>query len=138
MGRHKLDIDESKVENYARLGLSMRDIALLLGCAPSVIRHRFSETYKRARAERRAAIYKMQWDSAKGDKENSPNVTMQIWLGKNELNQTDKQTHEHKGHVRTTHDFDPEALKAFTDDELLKFERAFAGGARRNGAPGRN
>lgn len=67
------------------LGLSRRVISAMLGTCEQVVRRRFKKEYNLGRAKRLAAIAKGQWDSAKGG-----NVAMLIWLGKNELGQSDK------------------------------------------------
>jgi hypothetical protein len=121
-GRPKLDLDENAIANYARLGCSMRDIGLLMQCSPNVIKERFKKVFDRARAERRASIRKMQWDSAKGaagtkDTPAAPaNVTMQIWLGKNELGQQDKHVIKNTGTVKHKHDAEKSLLAQLKGD----------------------
>ena len=86
-GRPKLDLDLAKIEQYAMLGLSRRVIAALLECCEKTLRERddASKAYLAGRAKRLAQIAKSQWDSLK-----KGNVTMAIWLGKNELGQSDQ------------------------------------------------
>lgn len=88
---NKSEIDLSKVEQYSMLGLSRRAIAELVGCDESTLRGRedCEKVYRSGRAKRLAAVAKAQWDSLK-----SGNVTMAIWLGKNELGQSDHPTSE--------------------------------------------
>lgn len=101
MGRPKLDIHDDEVYKLARLGASNVDIADFFGCAESTIRGRFCEILKKGRAERRNTLRQWQWDAAAGG-----NVTMLIWLGKQDLGQADK--------VQTT----SRDVTKMTDDEL--------------------
>jgi len=86
VGRPKVNVDLDKVEQYAMLGLSRRIIAALLGFEETRIRRRgeVSAAYELGRAKRMVTVAKAQWDLLK-----SGNVAMAIWLGKNELGQSD-------------------------------------------------
>lgn len=85
MPRPKAQIDENEVALLAYEGASNRDIAALLGVDHQTIANRFSPLLGKKRAERRLALRQMQWAKAEaGDS------TMLIWLGKNELDQTDR------------------------------------------------
>lgn len=85
MSRALADIDEVEVARLARDGASNREIAALVGCDEGTIRGRFSATVTKMRAERRI------WLRARQNKlADEGNVTMLIWLGKNELEQTDR------------------------------------------------
>jgi hypothetical protein len=85
VARPRLNIDPKLVENYARLGASNTEIADCFGCDEGTIRKRFSEILAKARATRKRSLRRMQWAAAK-----KGNVTMLIWLGKNELKQTEQ------------------------------------------------
>jgi hypothetical protein len=78
-------LDERLVAQLAFEGASDRDIAAILGCDHTTIASRFSPILKKRRAERRLEIRRKQ-NVCYGE----GNVTMLIWLGKNELDQTDK------------------------------------------------
>jgi hypothetical protein len=84
-GRPKLKIDPDRVEQYAMLGLSGRVIAELLNCDEKVLRNRYRSQLVAGRARRLAQVAKAQWDLLK-----SGNPAMAIWLGKNELGQSDQ------------------------------------------------
>lgn len=88
MARPPKPISEKEVSNYARLGASNVDIAEMVGVDEKTIRNRFSEILAKSRAKRRTVIRGWQFDAAKNG-----NVTMLIWLGKQELGQSDKQEH---------------------------------------------
>jgi hypothetical protein len=92
MARPRKQIDTTKVHEMALSGCSNTEIANALGCGETTIRTRFGEIVDKARSTRRWRLRKMQNKAAE-----SGNVTMLIWLGKNELEQSDKQTHEHTG-----------------------------------------
>jgi hypothetical protein len=85
MSRPLADIDEEKVARLARDGASNREIAALVGCDEGTIRGRFSALVTKKRAERRVWLRARQNKSA-----DEGNVTMLIWLGKQELDQADK------------------------------------------------
>ena len=78
------DIDAKQVQNLLKSsGLS--EIAAFLNCHVDTITNRFQEIYEKGREKGKARLRDLQLQSAiKG------NVTMQIWLGKQYLNQTDK------------------------------------------------
>lgn len=85
MGRPAKNIDPKLVEAFAKLGATNVDIADYCMCDEAVIRKRFSDVLAKARANRRIKLREMQWKSAEAG-----SVAMQIWLGKQELGQTDK------------------------------------------------
>jgi hypothetical protein len=89
----KLNIDLDAVEQYATLGLSRRVIASLLGFEETRIRRRgeVSAAYELGRAKRMVAVAKAQWQLLAAG-----NATMAIWLGKNELGQSDHPLHQGK------------------------------------------
>lgn len=84
-GRLPLDIDESQVESLATIQCTAEEIGYVLGCSGDTIRERFSEAYKRGRESGKASLRRKQWKLA--DK----NAIMAIFLGKNYLDQKDKQ-----------------------------------------------
>lgn len=85
MARPKLKIDEKQVVKLASEGASNRDIAALFGVDDVTIANRFSALLGKARAERRMKLRKFQWNSA-----SHGNVAMQIWLGKQLLDQSER------------------------------------------------
>lgn len=86
MGRPEIDIDCGEVERLAMLGLSRRAIAALVGCDESTLRKRgdAEEAYAHGRARRLETIAEAQMEILKGG-----NPSMAIWLGKNDLGQSD-------------------------------------------------
>lgn len=84
MARPKLDIDPNVVAAMAFAGSPTVEIAAYLGCDEGTIRKRFSEILTKERAGRKHKLRQLQWAAAtKG------NVTMLIFLGKQELGQKD-------------------------------------------------
>lgn len=86
MGRPKTPVDENQVEKLAALGATNCEIGDFFGLSESTIRERFREELTKGRADMKLRLRQLQWKSAQNG-----NVTMQIWLGKQLLGQTDKQ-----------------------------------------------
>lgn len=79
------DIDAEQVEKLAEKFWHKSEIAAFLNCHVDTITNRFQELYEKGKEKGKARLRDLQLQSAiKG------NVTMQIWLGKQYLNQTDK------------------------------------------------
>lgn len=111
MSRKKLDIDPKKVETLARHGMTNLEIAEVFDCDNSTIGKRFSKILTKGRADRKHSLRRRQWKAAM-----QGNIPMLIWLGKNELDQSDK--------LETKHSGDPEkpvivkVLKGVSLDDL--------------------
>ena len=86
MGRPKLAIDPSDVTKLASYGLTNMEIADFLNCSEGSIRGVFSNNVQKGRSELKMKLRKKQINVAM-----SGNTTMLVWLGKNYLNQTDRQ-----------------------------------------------
>ena len=91
-GRPRLAIDPQIVQRAASIGCNPGEIAAVCNVSERTFTDRMKDTpalaeaYSHGQREGRATLRRLQWQSAvKG------NVTMQIWLGKNMLGQTDKQ-----------------------------------------------
>ena len=78
--------EQKAVEEMARFGCPDVDICSIFDISISLLRTAFPKVLKIKRAERRNAIRMAQTRLALEDK----NTSMLIWLGKNELEQTDK------------------------------------------------
>tara|TARA_B100000575_G_scaffold236578_1_gene198552 strand:- start:226 stop:525 length:300 start_codon:yes stop_codon:yes gene_type:complete len=79
----KHNIDTKQLQNLARLGCTNIEIADFFGCSENTIR-RYGEYLTKGRAECKMRLRQMQWRSAE-----KGNVTMQIFLGKQVLGQSD-------------------------------------------------
>jgi len=91
-GRPHVALDVKQIEQLAYDGCKNSEIAFILGCDDQTLTDNYSRILDKKRAERKAAFRKRQtFQALHGD------TTMLIWLGKNELEQMDKQAVEHSG-----------------------------------------
>lgn len=81
----KLDIDAEQVQKLAKYGVSNVAIADFFGCSESTIRGRFCESLAKGRAERKITLHQRQYEAA-----DNGNIAMLIWLGKQDLGQSEK------------------------------------------------
>lgn len=101
-GRPRKEIDKKIFEGMCRIQCTQEEIADLLECDVNTINawckrtynQGFSEVFRQNRGKGKVSLRRMQWKTAEAG-----NVTMQIWLGKNLLGQTDKQEIEHNGSI---------------------------------------
>jgi hypothetical protein len=84
------DIDPEVVDRLAAIHCTIDEIGAVVGCSRDTIERRFREQVETGKAKGRASLRRMQWKSAEAG-----NATMQIWLGKQCLEQTDKTTIHH-------------------------------------------
>ena len=86
-GRPKREIDWAKVEGLARFHCTPEEIANFMEIPPRTLtgRDEFSQIYKKGIDAGKMSLRRWQFKSAENG-----NVTMQIWLGKQLLGQTDK------------------------------------------------
>ena len=81
----KYNIDIKQLKNLARFGCTNKEMGEFFGCSPDLIGKSYSDIITKGRAEMKLRLRQLQWKSAERG-----NVTMQIWLGKQMLGQTDK------------------------------------------------
>lgn len=84
-GRPKADIDKTELIKLAGYGCNDTELGDFFNVHPTTIYKRFSNILIKARAERKSKLRKKQFEVAV-----SGNVAMLIWLGKQELGQTEK------------------------------------------------
>lgn len=106
-GRPKIEFDpdaESDAEEFSGFGATNEEIASHLGIPPTTLDRRFGESIKRGRLKFHTSLRRLQARSAKGyweierdsagkevgKKFVQPSWAMQIWLGKQYLNQKDR------------------------------------------------
>ena len=89
MGRPKLNIDPVVVEKLASIHCTMNEIASVVGCSVDTLENRFSEIIKTGRNKGKASLRRLQWATAE-----KGNAVMQIWLGKQLLDQKNSYTIE--------------------------------------------
>jgi hypothetical protein len=85
MARPKKEIDADQVIRLAAIQCSYEEMAAVLDCDPSTLTRRFAQAIKKGREQGKSSLKRLQWESA-----HKGNITMQIWLGKQYLGQTDK------------------------------------------------
>lgn len=84
--------DFEKVKGMIAISCTAEEIASVLGCSPDTLGRRlrergfdnFADAYKRFAGKGKASLRRLQYKSAEAG-----NVTMQIWLGKQWLDQSD-------------------------------------------------
>ena len=86
----KYNIDTNEVEKLAGYGCTNIEIADFFGCSSDLIEKSYSEFLRKGRADLKKRLRKAQIDTAVAG-----NPTMLVWLGKQMLNQTDRQEIEH-------------------------------------------
>lgn len=113
-GRPKIQIDFETVNKLCKIQCIGEEIASILGISYDTLELRiksdysmsFTEYYKKESAGGKASLRRMQWKAAE-----KGNPTMLVWLGKQYLQQTDKQAIEYSGNIRNT-------IEVLTDKEL--------------------
>ena len=91
-GRPPIKLDEERIGRLAFSGCKNSEIAHVVGCDDQTLTNNYSLILDKKRAERKAALRSKQTERAlKGD------IPMLIFLGKNDLEQTDRQTQEIPG-----------------------------------------
>jgi hypothetical protein len=87
MGRPKIEIDYNLCENLAKIQCTQEEIAQMIGVSTRTLQRdeEFCRIYKKGMDQGKMSIRRQQFKSAE-----SGNVTMQIWLGKQYLNQRDR------------------------------------------------
>lgn len=104
IGRPKKHIDYEVAEKLAAMMCTQEEIANYFDvCVRTLQRdEEFCRCYKRGMDKGRMSIRRQQYKSAEAG-----NVTMQIWLGKNYLGQSDKQDHNLTGDLGLSINFVP-------------------------------
>ncbi len=81
----KYQIDTEELEKLASYGCTVNECAEFFGCPPRVISDSYREVYRKGFVSLKKRLRMAQIKSALGG-----NATMLIWLGKNYLEQSDK------------------------------------------------
>lgn len=94
-GRPPLEIDEAMLYEAAKTHASFEQLARIFGVGPQSLSFnvKFRDIILKARAEKQKDLLSAQFQTAISDR----NPTMQIWLGKQYLDQKDVQRQEHSG-----------------------------------------
>ena len=93
-GRPPMKIDKEVVRKLASIQCTLREIAAFVGCDEKTIRNKFSDLIATTRDMGKVSLRRKQYEKAM-----EGNVTMLIWLGKNELGQQDRQDYVHTGNI---------------------------------------
>lgn len=116
MGRPLKQIDQKLFEGMCRIQCTQEEMCDLLECNVDTLtdwckrtyNQTFSEVFRQKRGQGKVSLRRMQWKTAEAG-----NVTMQIFLGKNLLGQSDKQEIEHSGEINNP-------MSELTVEELRK------------------
>ena len=85
MARPKAGIDTESIKKLAHLHCTFDEIASFCNVSTMTLQRRFVHTIKRGREMGKISLRRTQFEKAIGG-----NVVMQIWLGKQHLDQRDK------------------------------------------------
>lgn len=85
-GRPRVRIDEAALYELAKIHCTYPEMAAVLRVDERTIRRRHARLVQKGKEEGKASLRRMQFKAAEGG-----NVTMMIWLGKQQLGQTDRQ-----------------------------------------------
>jgi hypothetical protein len=99
MGRPRIEIDWDEFDKLCAIQCTLNEIASWFDCSIDTIENRvkevhgitFSEYFDQKRGKGKASLRRLQFQLAE-----SGNPTMLIWLGKQWLDQSDKQEIDHK------------------------------------------
>lgn len=85
MARPKAEINPDDVLYLAGIGCKNTEIAIKLGCSPDTLERRFAGELALGKVNLKIRLRELQFQMAR------KNPNMQIWLGKQYLDQTDKE-----------------------------------------------
>mgnify|MGYP006409564103 FL=1 len=95
VGRPRIKINSDQVENLAEFGCTTLEIAKFFKCDESTVRKRHKEDMVRGREKMKIKLRQIQFKLAE------TNAAMSIFLGKNYLAQTDRQSIDLTGNLET-------------------------------------
>jgi hypothetical protein len=109
MARPRIDIDYGKAKKLAEIQCTIAEIAHVMEVSITKLQRdaEFRVMYDREREKGKTSLRRMQWSSAR-----KGNVAMLIWLGKQYLAQSDKQSLVADVEVKRS-------ASELTDDELI-------------------
>ena len=111
MGRPRKMVDEKAILELASKGRTLTEIAAYCGVSDDTISRRFAEVIKRGKSLMRGSLRAKQFELAMRG-----NPTMLVWLGKQELGQTDKQQ------LSGRFEHEPTDLSHLSDEQLREIE----------------
>ncbi len=117
-GRPPLDIDPEQVERLSAIHCTHEEMAAVLGCSTDTLVRRFADRIEKGRERGKASLRRRQFEMAMaGDR------TMLIWLGKQYLEQADKNEHTGRGGkpIETEHT-EKRVYEWVIGDKTIQFE----------------
>lgn len=84
-----------QIQKLAELQCNNREIAYIMGCSRETIERHYRDEVDLGKTEGKIKLRRAQWRNAIENE----NVTMQIWLGKNVLGQTDSPLDEESNQI---------------------------------------
>tara|TARA_R110000787_G_scaffold17831_3_gene55227 strand:+ start:396 stop:743 length:348 start_codon:yes stop_codon:yes gene_type:complete len=94
-GRPKIEVDVNILKNLCEIQCTVKEMAWVLGVSTDTLNRNYADIISAGKAQGKVALRRAQWRNAM----EKNNVTMQIWLGKNILNQTDSPLDEEAGQI---------------------------------------
>jgi hypothetical protein len=91
MAGKRKKVNEKQLFELARIGCTDKEIAAVMDISDRTVRDNFSAILIKGREQGKQRLRRLQWKSAE-----KGNVTMLIWLGKQLLDQKDKNEHTGK------------------------------------------
>lgn len=121
-GRPRKEIDLKQLEAMCQIQCTAEECASLFDCCTDTLDARlkeagytgFSEFFKIHSDAGKVSLRRMQWKNAQAG-----NVTMQIWLGKQMLDQKDRTANEHTG--KNGGPIETVDLSRLTDEQLEQY-----------------
>lgn len=94
-GRPPIKVDVDVLRNLCEIQCTIKEIAYVLGVSVDTLNRNYRDVIDQGKSQGKIALRRAQWRNAM----EKNNVTMQIWLGKNVLNQTDTPLDEESGTI---------------------------------------
>ena len=94
-GRPRKEVDTSILHKLCEVQCTVKEMAYILGVSTDTLNRHYADEITVGKTLGKVALRRAQWRNAI----EKNNVTMQIWLGKNILNQTDAPLDEEAGTI---------------------------------------
>ena len=85
-GRPRIKLDEEMVYRVASIMCTMEEMAHIFGCSVDTLERNYADLIKEARSNGKMSLRRWQWEACK-----KGNSALLIWMGKQHLEQRDKQ-----------------------------------------------
>ena len=94
-GAPKKEIDVKVLRNLLEIQCTIKECAHVLGVSTDTLQRNYKDVIAQGKTQGKVALRRAQWRNAI----EKNNVTMQIWLGKNVLSQSDTPLDEESGTI---------------------------------------